>query len=277
MSPPQHAARPRVLQLNRFYVLPHRRHDELSEPPRTPPPLVEQSAPRARSLPDFVLQPGRWPRSAAPWSRCSRGTATASTRPSSSRTPSLDRGVAEVRALAENVFGAPDFPDPAGHLRAVRLAQAPPARRRAAPGLRHGPRLRFPMILARASTATACRGTTPPSQTLQPMRLLKRYHFIRRQQMEFLFPWPRRTNGPSAPPPPTRRRRRNSVGGTGRARPPCYTQKGRAPPQREEDQDMLEGPHGARKLRNTTSASSGPCPSRQGQDPEGVYRPGRRA
>ncbi|HPA40590.1 MAG TPA: hypothetical protein PKV69_01160, partial [Candidatus Hydrogenedentes bacterium] len=62
----------------------------------------------------------------------------------------------------------------------------------------------FPMILGEILNRLSVQGNYAPSQTLQTMRLLKRYHFIRRQQMEFLFPmapqneWPVRPSAADA-------------------------------------------------------------------------------
>ena len=54
----------------------------------------------------------------------------------------------------------------------------------------------FPMILGEILNRLSVQGNYAPSQTLQTMRLLKRYQFIRRQQLEMIF------TGPPAEYPP---------------------------------------------------------------------------
>jgi hypothetical protein len=54
-------------------------------------------------------------------------------------------------------------------------------------GLGIGHVLEFPVLLGDMVERIHAHGNYAPSQTLQTMRLLKRYHLIRRQQLEFRF------------------------------------------------------------------------------------------
>lgn len=94
----------------------------------------------------------------------------------------------EVRGLAEGVFGAGGF---ATVLVISELPQSPAPRRRALDllrGLGIAHVLEFPVILAGLVQRVSAHAAYAPSPTLQTVRLLKRYGFIRRQQLEFAFP-----------------------------------------------------------------------------------------
>lgn len=188
-------------ELNRFYVLPHWRHEELSESPENTSLLfVEQSHPEAAVTPDFVLQPGQVAtlRRAVVEVRAWHGDRFYASVVESN--PILGRVASpEVRALAESVFGAPDFQTV---LVISELSASPKPRQRAVEllqgyGMDHV--AEFPMILGEILNRLSVQGNYAPSQTLQTMRLLKRYHFIRRQQMEFLFPMAPQNEWPVRP------------------------------------------------------------------------------
>ena len=112
---------------------------------------------------------------------------------------------AETLALAESVFDSPDFTT---ILVISELPASIEPRERAIALLRDfgiGHVLEFSTILRETLSRISAHGNYAPSQTLQTMRLLKRYGLIRRQQLEFAFPVdppPSPTPGaaPGAPP-----------------------------------------------------------------------------
>lgn len=94
----------------------------------------------------------------------------------------------ETRALAQSVFGDPDFTT---ILVISELPSSTEPRERAVQLLQNlglGHILEFSTILRDMIERISAHGNYAPSQTLQTMRLLKRYNFIRRQQLEFAFP-----------------------------------------------------------------------------------------
>lgn len=100
----------------------------------------------------------------------------------------------EIHALAENVFGDGDFTT------ILVISELPAS---AAPKaktlellreMKIGHIIEFPTILQDMLSRLNADGNYAPSQTLQTLRLLKRYNFIRRQQLEFPF----RTEAPPA-------------------------------------------------------------------------------
>lgn len=97
---------------------------------------------------------------------------------------------AQTRALAESIFGGLDFKVV---LVVSEFSSAPARRDQAvkslhAQGIDHV--IEFPTMLAETIRLVSVQGSYSPSQTLQTIRLLKRYGFIRRQQMELFFPAP---------------------------------------------------------------------------------------
>ncbi len=94
----------------------------------------------------------------------------------------------ETHALAQSVFGSPDF---ATILVLSELPASPEPRQRALQALQElgiGHTLEFSAILQETLSRISAHGNYAPSQTLQTMRLLKRYGLMQRQQLEFPFP-----------------------------------------------------------------------------------------
>ena len=94
----------------------------------------------------------------------------------------------EVRQLAANVFGSDDF---ASVLVISEFAASPKPRERAQQllqGLGIDHVLEFPAVLQDMLQRINAHGNYAPSQTLQTLRLLKRYGLVRNQQLEFAFP-----------------------------------------------------------------------------------------
>jgi hypothetical protein len=103
----------------------------------------------------------------------------------------------EVRDLAETVFGVPEFKT---ILVVSEFSAAPAVRARALQmlqGFGIGHVLEFPTVLGDLLDGVSVNGNYAPSQTLQTLRLMKRYSFVRRQQMELAFP----ASGPPEPAP----------------------------------------------------------------------------
>lgn len=93
----------------------------------------------------------------------------------------------EARALAESVFGGPDYDTV---LVISELPGSPGPRARAVELLRAfgiGHVLEFPAIMTDILNRISAHGNYAPSHTLQTLRLLKRYDLVRRQQLEFGF------------------------------------------------------------------------------------------
>lgn len=93
-----------------------------------------------------------------------------------------------TKELAESVLGSPEF---ATILVVSELSNAPKPRTRSIQLLRdHGIDhvLEFSTLLGDILNRLSPQGNYAPSQTLQTMRLLKRYNFISNQQLEFRFP-----------------------------------------------------------------------------------------
>lgn len=94
----------------------------------------------------------------------------------------------EVRQLAANVFGTPDFDT---LLVISELPASPRPRERSLQlleGLGIDHVLEFPAVLQDMLQRINAHGNYAPSQTLQTLRLLKRYGLVRNQQLEFAFP-----------------------------------------------------------------------------------------
>lgn len=108
-------------------------------------------------------------------------------------------GTDEVQGLAASIFGQDDATN---ILVVSELPRTQEQRERAcellrARGIRHV--LEFPVLLGDLLERLNPNGQYAPSPTLQVLRLVKRYHFLRRQQMEFSFPGEAPT--PSRPAP----------------------------------------------------------------------------
>jgi len=94
----------------------------------------------------------------------------------------------EIGAHAQSLFGSPEF---STILVISELPASAAPRERSLEllgGFGIGHVLEFPTILEEMLRRISAHGNYAPSQTLQTLRLLKRYHFIRRQQLEFAFP-----------------------------------------------------------------------------------------
>jgi len=94
----------------------------------------------------------------------------------------------DVAALAQTVFGAAPF---ASVLVISELPSTPAPRQRSLAllqGLGIGHVLEFHTMLAAMLDQLSAQSNYAPSQTLQTLRLLKRYDLVRRQQLEFRFP-----------------------------------------------------------------------------------------
>jgi hypothetical protein len=93
-----------------------------------------------------------------------------------------------VRQLAANVFGTEDF---ATLLVISELPTSPKPRETLAAiaaGLGIDHVLEFAAVLQDMLQRINAHGNYAPSQTLQTLRLLKRYGLVRNQQLEFSFP-----------------------------------------------------------------------------------------
>lgn len=94
----------------------------------------------------------------------------------------------EVNQLARHVFNTEDF---ATVLVVSELPASPKPRERSLQllaGLGIGHVLEFPVLLQDMLQRLNAHGNYAPSQTLQTLRLLKRYGLVRNQQLEFAFP-----------------------------------------------------------------------------------------
>lgn len=105
----------------------------------------------------------------------------------------------EVAQVAAGVFGTRDF---ATVLVISELPASPRPRERALHllrGLGIDHVLEFPAILQDLLNRLNAHGNYAPSQTLQTLRLLKRYGLVRQQQLEFAFADPLPALGAAAP------------------------------------------------------------------------------
>lgn len=95
---------------------------------------------------------------------------------------------AEARGLAGTIFDGNAY---STLLVISELPQGPKQRERALEqlrGLGMDHVLEFPTVLQEMLNRVSAYGNYAPSQTLQTLRLLKRYNLVRRQQLEFAFP-----------------------------------------------------------------------------------------
>ncbi len=177
-------------ELNRFYVLPHWQCEEVSHSSENTSLLfVERAQTEAGVEPEFLLRPADLPgvRRAVvevrAWHADRVYPSTIDGNPVLGHVASQ-----EMRDLAETVFGAAEFKT---ILVVSEFSAAPLVRARALQmlqgfGISHV--LEFPTILADLLDGVSVNGNYAPSQTLQTLRLMKRYSFVRRQQMELSFP-----------------------------------------------------------------------------------------
>jgi len=194
-------------ELNRFYVLPHWQCEEVSHSSdNTSLLFVERTSTEAGVEPEFLLRPADLP-------GIRRAVVEVRAWHADRVYPSTIDGNAvlghvasrEIGELAETVFGASDFKT---ILVVSEFSSAPEVRTRALKmlqdfGISHV--IEFPTILGDLLDGVSVNGNYAPSQTLQTLRLLKRYGFARRQQMELFFPAPGATD---LQPRPSRQRSR---------------------------------------------------------------------
>ena len=185
-------------ELNAFYVMTYWLHDTVRAR-ATEHGLqlfVENTAPAAGRTLDFVLRAGDAP--AIPRALVEvRAWHADRFYPSviESNPVLLEVAQEESRTRARQVFGEADIPiilviselpaSPEPRQRSIRLLQDA--------GIDHV--LEFPTILHEILDRINANVSYAPSHTLQTLRLLKRYDFIRHQQLEFPFP----TEPPLAP------------------------------------------------------------------------------
>lgn len=177
-------------ELNLFHVLTHWQHEDLPQLSEAGSLLfVEHINPETGGAPDFLLRPEDLPfvfRAVVEIRAWHTERFYASVAESS---PVLRHIVErETLALAESVFGSSEF-------RTILVISELPGsagpRERALQvfrdfGVDHI--IEFPVLLQDMLNRISAHGNYAPSQTLQTMRLLKRYNLIRRQQLEFAFP-----------------------------------------------------------------------------------------
>ncbi len=186
-------------ELNRFYVLPHWRCEDVSHSSENTSLLfVERAQTESGVEPEFLLRP-------ADLAGIRRAVVEVRAWHADRVYPSTIDGnpvlghvaTQEIRDLAETVFGVPEFKT---ILVVSEFSSAPAVRARALQMLQDfgiGHALEFPTILGDLLDGVSVNGNYAPSQTLQTLRLMKRYSFIRRQQMELAFP----VTGSSEPAP----------------------------------------------------------------------------
>lgn len=180
-------------ELNLFYVLPHWQFGEAPRDTDFAGALlfVEQPKPAASGDLDCLLQPGdvqsikRAVVEVRAWHADRMYASVIESSPVFTRVASE-----QTRTLAETVFNSHEYKivlvvsefsaSPEKRAKAVSILQRN--------GIDHV--IEFPTILADMLQIIAPQNNYSPSQTLQTMRLLKRYNFIRKQQLELFFPAP---------------------------------------------------------------------------------------
>ena len=177
-------------ELNRFHVMTHWQHQDLPRPAEAGSLLfVEHPEHEGEPAPDFLLDAGglhhihravvevrAWHTDRFYPSLVERNTVLAHV---------VEK---DTLALADSVFGSPGC---ATILVISELPSSTEPRQRAIELLQKlaiGHIIEFPTILGGILEHITAHGVYAPSQTLQTMRLLKRYDLIRRQQLEFTFP-----------------------------------------------------------------------------------------
>ncbi len=184
-------------ELNLFYVLPHWRFESVGgEGDALGAALfVEQPRPAAPGELGCLLHPGdvksiqRAVVEVRAWHADRLYASVIEANPIFSRVASQ-----KTRTLADAVFNGAEYRIV---LVVSEFSQAPTHRDKAvraleAAGIDHV--IEFPTMLADMLGLISTQDNYAPSQTLQTLRLLKRYNFIRRQQLELFFP--------AAPPEP---------------------------------------------------------------------------
>jgi hypothetical protein len=177
-------------ELNRFYVLPHWRCEDVSPSTESASLLfVERAQTESGLEPEFLLRPmdlGGIRRAVVEVRAWHADRIYPSTIEGS---PVLGHVASqEIRELGEAVFGVPEFKT---ILVVSEFSAAPAVRARALQMLQDfgiGHVLEFPTLLGDLLDGVSVNGNYAPSQTLQTLRLMKRYGFVRRQQMELFFP-----------------------------------------------------------------------------------------
>ena len=184
-------------ELNFFHVLTHWQHEDTS--PRLADAasllFVERAAPEMPGEPPFLLraddlsQLARAMVEVRAWHADKVYASTVETNPVLGHV-----ATSEAQGLATAVFGG------AAYRTVLIISELPlgaAPRERALDALRIlgvGHVIEFPTILQDMLLRISAHGNYAPSPTLQMLRLLKRYNFIRRQQLEFAF---------AVEPPPT--------------------------------------------------------------------------
>ena len=189
-------------ELNLFHVLTHWQHEDLASRGADPASLlfVEHVRPEGVGKPEFYLRPEELP-------LLHRAVVEVRAWHADRFYPSLiqsNPGLGSVAgdetlALGETVFGGADF---STVLVVSELPVSREPRERSLDllaGLGIGHVLEFSAMLADMLERVNAHGNYAPSQTLQTLRLLKRYQLIRRQQLEFSFAADAPV--PSTPPP----------------------------------------------------------------------------
>ena len=180
-------------ELNLFHVLPHWRFEVAPRDTDYPGALlfVEQSNPVAANEPGCLLHAGevkgihRAVVEVRAWHADRLYPSVIEANPVFSRVASQ-----QTRNLAEEIFGGEAYKV---MLVVSEFSSAPARRDQAvnvlrAQGIDHV--MEFPTMLAEMLRLVSAQGSYAPSHTLQTMRLLKRYGFIRLQQLELFFPAP---------------------------------------------------------------------------------------
>lgn len=178
-------------ELNLFYVLPHWQFEGISRDAESAGSLlfVEQPRPAAAAEPECLLRTGdvqaiqRAVVEVRAWHADRIYASKIETNPVFTRVASE-----QTKAIADTVFNGRDYkivlvvsefsPSPRHRDQAVRLLQEA--------GIDHV--IEFPTVLADMLRLVSPQNNYAPSHTLQTLRLLKRYNFIRLQQLELFFP-----------------------------------------------------------------------------------------
>jgi len=178
-------------ELNRFQVMTHWQHDDAGWTGGEAAPLlfIEQVEPEPGDAPEFLLNPQEV-------SAVQRAVVEVRAWHADKFYPSVVENNAvlgnvaseSTRALAEHVLRSKEFTN---ILIVSELPHGVEPRQRSlellrAKGIAHV--IEFPTLLGDMLERLSPHANYAPSSTLQTMRLLKRYGFIKRQQLEFEFP-----------------------------------------------------------------------------------------
>ncbi len=180
-------------ELNFFYVLPHWQFEDTLRTAEGTGSLlfVEQPKPAAPGEPARLLRPGdvqslqRAVVEVRAWHADRMYASVIEANPIFKRVASE-----QIRAIADSVFNGEDY---ATVLVVSEFSTSPQVRDQALrllldAGVNHV--IEFPTLLADMLRLVSAQDNYAPSQTLQTLRLLKRYSFIRLQQLELFFPAP---------------------------------------------------------------------------------------